>query len=51
MDAVEAKRPRELALEDGKLKRLLAEAHLDPHASKFTTGYNFVTSHSTSFSM
>ena len=32
MDAIEAKRLRELELENGKLKRLLAEAHLDIHA-------------------
>ena len=29
MDASEAKRPLELELENGKLKRLLADAHLD----------------------
>ena len=34
MDATEAKRLRELELENGKLKRLLAEAHLDIHALK-----------------
>ena len=34
MDASEAKRLRELELENGKLKRLLAEAHLDSHALK-----------------
>ena len=34
MDASEAKRLRELELENGKLKRLLAEAHLDIHAPK-----------------
>jgi putative transposase len=34
MDASEAKRLRELELENGKLKRLLAEAHLDIHALK-----------------
>jgi putative transposase len=32
MDASEAKRLRELEQENGKLKRLLAEAHLDIHA-------------------
>ena len=32
MDATEAKRLRKLELENGKLKRLLAEAHLDIHA-------------------
>jgi putative transposase len=34
MDASEAKRLRELELENGKLKRLLAEAHLDIHGLK-----------------
>ena len=34
MDASEDKRLRELELENGKLKRLLAEAHLDIHALK-----------------
>ena len=34
LDASEAKRLRELELEHGKLKRLLAEAHLDIHALK-----------------
>ena len=34
MDASEAKRLRELELENGKLKRLLAEAHLNIHALK-----------------
>ena len=34
MDASEAKRLRELELENGKLKRLLAEAQLDIHALK-----------------
>ena len=34
MDVSEAKRLRELELENGKLKRLLAEAHLDIHALK-----------------
>ena len=32
MNASEAKRLRELELENGKLKRLLAEAYLDIHA-------------------
>ena len=32
MDVSKAKRLRELELENGKLKRLLAEAHLDIHA-------------------
>ena len=34
MDTSEAKRLRELELENGKLKRLLAQAHLDIHARK-----------------
>ena len=34
MDASEAKRIPELELEKGKLKRMLAEAHLDIHALK-----------------
>jgi putative transposase len=34
MDASEAKRLRELELENSKFKRLLAEAHLDTHALK-----------------
>ena len=38
MDASEAKRLRELELENGKLKRLLAEAHLDIHALKGVFG-------------
>ena len=38
MDATEAKRLRELELENGKLKRLLAEAHLDIHALKSVFG-------------
>jgi putative transposase len=38
MDASEAKRLRELELENGKLKRLLAEAHLDIHALKSVFG-------------
>jgi putative transposase len=36
--AGEAKRLRELELENGKLKRLLAEAHLDMHALKSVFG-------------
>ena len=38
MDASEAKRLRELELENNKLKRLLAEAHLDMHALKSVLG-------------
>ena len=38
MDVSEAKRLRELELENGKLKRLLAEAHLDIHALKIVFG-------------
>jgi putative transposase len=38
MDASEAKRLRELELENNKLKRLLAEAHLDIHALKSVFG-------------
>ena len=38
MDASEAKRLRELELENGKLKRLLAEAHPDIHALKSVFG-------------
>lgn len=38
----EAKRLRELELENGKLKRLLAEAHLDIHALKSVFGTKFV---------
>ena len=38
MDASEAKRLRELELENGKLKRLLAEAHLDIHALRSVFG-------------
>ena len=34
MDATEAKRLRELEVENGKLKRLLAKAHLDIHAPR-----------------
>ena len=37
-DASEAKRLRELELENGKLKRLLAEAHPDIHALKSVFG-------------
>ena len=42
MDATMAKRLRELELQNGKLKRLLAEAHLDIHALKSVFGTNFV---------
>ena len=42
MDASEAKRLRELELENGKLKRLLAEAHLDIHALKSLFGIKLV---------
>ena len=42
MDASEAKRLRELELENGKLKRLLAEAHLDIHALKSVFGIKLV---------
>jgi putative transposase len=38
MGISEAKRLRELELENGKLKRLLAEAHLDIHALKSVFG-------------
>ncbi len=38
MEASEARRLRELELENGKLKRLLAEAHLDTHALKSVFG-------------
>ena len=38
VDASEAKRLRELELENGKLKRLLGEAHLDIHAIKSVFG-------------
>jgi putative transposase len=38
MDASEAKRLRELELENGNLKRLLAQAHLDIHALKSVFG-------------
>ena len=42
MDASEAKPLRELELENGKLKRLLAEAHLDIHALKSVFGIKLV---------
>ena len=38
MNASEAQRLRELELENGKLKRLLAEAHLDIYALKSVFG-------------
>ncbi len=38
MDVSEAKRLPGLELENGKLKRLLAEAHLDIHALKSVFG-------------
>ena len=38
MNVSKAKRLRELELENGKLKRLLAEAHLDIHALKSVFG-------------
>ena len=38
MDATDAKRLRELEAENSKLKRLLAEAHLDIHALKGVFG-------------
>ena len=38
MNAFEAKRLRELQLENGKLKRLLAKADLDIHALKSVFG-------------
>ena len=38
MDVVDAKRLRELESENAKLKRLLAEAHLDMHALKSVLG-------------
>ena len=41
MNASEAKRLRGLELENGKLKRLLAEAHLDIHAFKSVFGINW----------
>jgi len=38
MDVSEARRLRELEAENAKLKRLLAEAHLDMHALKSVLG-------------
>ena len=38
MEVANAKRLRELEQENGKLKRLLAEAHLDMHALKSVLG-------------
>lgn len=38
MEASEARRLRELEEENGKLNRLLAEAHLDMHALKSVLG-------------
>ena len=38
MDVPDARRLRELESENGKLKRLLAEAHLDIHALKGVFG-------------
>ena len=38
MDASDARRLRELEAENGKLKRLLAEAHLDMHALQSVLG-------------
>ena len=38
MDVPDARRLRELEAENGKLKRLLAEAHLDMHALKSVLG-------------
>ena len=38
MEVADAKRLRELEQENGKLKRLLAEAHLDMHALKNVLG-------------
>jgi putative transposase len=38
MQVSEAKRLKELELENGKLKRLLAEAHLDIHALQSVFG-------------
>ena len=38
MDVPDAKRLRELESEDAKLKKLLAEAHLDIHALKNVSG-------------
>ena len=42
MDATEAERLRELELKNGKLKRLLAEAHLDIHALKSVFGKKLI---------
>ena len=42
MDATETKRQRELELENGKLKRLLAEAHLGIDALKSVFGTKLV---------
>ena len=42
MDAREAKRLRELRLENGKLKQLLAETHLDIHALNSIFGTKLV---------
>ena len=39
MDTSEGKRLRELELENGKLKRMLAESHLDIHARKSALAY------------
>ena len=38
MEVADAKRLRELEAENGKLKKLLAEAHLDMHALKSVLG-------------
>ena len=38
MEVPDARRLRELEAENGKLKRLLAEAHLDMHALKCVLG-------------
>ena len=43
MDASKAKRLRELEVENGKLKRLLSEAHLDIHSLKSVFGTKLVT--------
>ena len=42
VDATEAKWLRKLELQNGKLKRLLAEAHLDIHALKSVFGTKLV---------
>ena len=42
MDASEAKRLHELELENGKLKRLLAEAHRDIYALESVFGIKLV---------